>query len=197
MLSSVRRGRFFVRPETLLRWHRDLVCGRWTYPQRRPGRPGLPVGTGISSFDWRRSDLGIPAHDRRGDVPVVVDGGGSAAPDGRHRGTSLRPVAGPSVDGRAERDSGGLARGETLTAIAAGLGRSVSTVSREVAENGGGAHYRAYRLHRRAARCARRPKRRSSPPDRSCERRSRSGWRSCGHRSKSFTGCASSTPTIR
>jgi hypothetical protein len=32
-----RRGSF-VRPETLLRWHRDLVRDRWTYPHRR-GRP--------------------------------------------------------------------------------------------------------------------------------------------------------------
>jgi hypothetical protein len=36
---SVWRGRF-VQPSTLLRWHRDLVRCRWTYPRRR-GRPAV------------------------------------------------------------------------------------------------------------------------------------------------------------
>jgi len=37
------RGRrsFLVQPATLLRWHRDLVRRRWSYPGRRPGRPPL------------------------------------------------------------------------------------------------------------------------------------------------------------
>ena len=33
--------RFPVKPETLLRWHRELVARRWTYPRTTPGRPSL------------------------------------------------------------------------------------------------------------------------------------------------------------
>jgi len=45
LLSKSRRERFFVRPETLLRWHRDLVRRRWTYKRSRVGPPGVPSGT--------------------------------------------------------------------------------------------------------------------------------------------------------
>ena len=44
LLDRGRRRQFFVKPETLLRWHRDLVRRRWTYAHR-PGRPSIPAGT--------------------------------------------------------------------------------------------------------------------------------------------------------
>jgi putative transposase len=44
LLSKARQPGIFVKPETLLRWHRELVARRWTYA-RKPGRPSLPAGT--------------------------------------------------------------------------------------------------------------------------------------------------------
>lgn len=37
---------FLVRPDTLLRWHRQLVARRWTYPHTKPGRPPLEPSVG-------------------------------------------------------------------------------------------------------------------------------------------------------
>jgi putative transposase len=44
-LPRARWSCFFVKPETLLRWHRRLVAGAWTYPRRGPGRPLLDEDT--------------------------------------------------------------------------------------------------------------------------------------------------------
>jgi transposase, IS30 family len=57
-----------------------------------------------------------------------------------------------------EEISIGLRTGEPFTAIAARLEKAVSTVSREVAANGGRGAYRAWRAHQRARAQARRPK---------------------------------------
>jgi len=40
-LPRARWSCFFVKPETLLGWHRRLVAGAWTYPHRGTGRPPL------------------------------------------------------------------------------------------------------------------------------------------------------------
>ena len=40
-LPRARWSCFFVRPETLLRWHRRLLAGAWIYPHRQTGRPPL------------------------------------------------------------------------------------------------------------------------------------------------------------
>jgi IS30 family transposase len=52
----------------------------------------------------------------------------------------------------------GLERGETFTAIAVGINRSVSTVSREVGANGGREGYQGWQAHHQAGCRARRPK---------------------------------------
>src|SRR5437588_12037007 len=41
LLPPRRRHRLLVAPQTLLRWHREPVRRRWTYPRVRPGRPSI------------------------------------------------------------------------------------------------------------------------------------------------------------
>jgi putative transposase len=53
LLSPERWGSFFVTPDMLMRWHRQLVARRWTYPTRRAGRP--PIGGEIRELVLRLS----------------------------------------------------------------------------------------------------------------------------------------------
>ena len=48
VLPRERWSCFFVTPETLRRWHRRLVAGRWTYPRRGQGRP--PPDDGVQQL---------------------------------------------------------------------------------------------------------------------------------------------------
>jgi transposase len=41
LLPRERRRGLLVTPQTLLRWHRELVRRRWTYAERGPGRPPI------------------------------------------------------------------------------------------------------------------------------------------------------------
>jgi putative transposase len=41
LLPRRRRRGLIVTPQTLLRWHRELVRRKWTRPRRRPGRPAV------------------------------------------------------------------------------------------------------------------------------------------------------------
>ena len=43
LLSRARWPTFFVTPATLLRWHRNAVRRKWTYPSHRGGRPPVPA----------------------------------------------------------------------------------------------------------------------------------------------------------
>jgi transposase, IS30 family len=74
------------------------------------------------------------------------------------RSDSWRPGPGRLSLADREEISLGLRSGHSFTAIAAQLGRATSTVSREVAANGGRRDYRAWRAHQRARGQARRPK---------------------------------------
>ena len=47
---QIRRG-LLMRPATLLRWHRDLIRRRWTYPHRR-GRPSLASELRALALRW-------------------------------------------------------------------------------------------------------------------------------------------------
>jgi IS30 family transposase len=74
------------------------------------------------------------------------------------RADSWQPGPGRLTLADREEISLGLRGGDSFTVIAAGLRRAVSTVSREVAGNGGRHGYRAWRAHQRARERTRRPK---------------------------------------
>jgi hypothetical protein len=51
LLPRPRWSAFFVTPATLLRWHRQPIARRWTYPHARPGRP--PIDPNVRSLVLR------------------------------------------------------------------------------------------------------------------------------------------------
>ncbi len=93
-------------------------------------------------------DLGRSA----GSIRAFVESWGGVRPAPRRR--SERHL---SLHER-EEISRGVAAGDSLRSIAVRLGRAPSTISRELARNGGRGGYRAHRGDRTAWRRARRPK---------------------------------------
>ncbi len=111
---------------------------------------------------WRIAELSAQGWTTRMIAKEVGRGHGVVA---RHLRLMRRPPAREPVRSAlrlslAEREeiSRGLAGGESSRAIARRLGRASSTISREVAANGGRGHYRACRADKAAVRRMRRPK---------------------------------------
>ena len=121
------------------------------------GRPGLPSEKRQQVWEMWKAGSSLSEISRTVGSPpgsifsILLPFGGFYQPPQRRR---------PGTLSLAEREeiSRGLARGESLRAIAQHLGRAPSTISREVAKNKGQRRYRAVDADDRAWRRARRPK---------------------------------------
>jgi hypothetical protein len=91
---------FFVTPATLLRWHRQLVAGHWTYPHAPPGRPAVAT-------EIRELVLRLPRRTRRGGIAgskVNWSAWATGSPPARSGRSCARPAwtrhpAGPEQPG--------------------------------------------------------------------------------------------------
>ena len=123
----------------------------------RTGRPGLSAEQKRELWTrWKDgqslSDIGRALGKHPGSVFGVLAAKGGISPASRTR------AACHLTQGDREEISRGLVAGLSLRCIAAQLGRSPSTVSREVARNGGRKAYRATQADERAWRRGLRPK---------------------------------------
>jgi len=122
------------------------------------GRPGLPAARKKELWDrWKAgesiSDIARALKKPPGSIHGILKATGGIAPPQRCRPKWMLSLA------EREEISRGLASGDSMRAIAARLGRSASTVSREVERNDGRGSYRALKADERAWERARRPKR--------------------------------------
>jgi hypothetical protein len=121
------------------------------------GRPGLSREKRVELWErWRSgqcaSDIARALARTKGAIHHVLAFNGGIAPVARRRGRVALVL-----DER-EEISRGIAAGQSIRCIAASLGRSPSTVSREVARHGGRSSYRAIEADARAWELALRPK---------------------------------------
>lgn len=122
------------------------------------GPPGLSVEQQASLWSrWKAGylmrDIGRALRVDHGSIRNVLCIYGGIVPAARQRSRIALTLA------ERESISRGIACGESIRSIARRLGRSASTVSREVERHGGRSSYRAIRADRRAWRSALRPKR--------------------------------------
>ncbi|MBD8078647.1 IS30 family transposase [Cellulosimicrobium arenosum] len=108
----------------------------------------------LDANGWRRVDI---AREIGCSAPMV----GLMVRTGRHLDATpfgWEPRVGRLTIEEREEVLTGLARGDSFTAIAKGLGRAVSTISREVKRGGGRERYSAWHAHAHAREQTRRPK---------------------------------------
>ena len=125
----------------------------------RLGRPGGLSEAGKQEL-WERwragesiSNIARALQKSPGSIHGMLEAtGGISPPQRRRRRCALTPA-------EREEISRGLATGESLRAIAARLGRSASTVCREVNRNGGRRRYRAAKAEEQTLKRSRRPRR--------------------------------------
>jgi hypothetical protein len=123
----------------------------------RLGRPGGLSAVGKQEL-WERwragesiSDIARALQKPPGSIHGMLEAtSGISPPQRRRRRCALTPA-------EREEISRGLATGESLRAIAVRLGRSASTVCREVNRNGGRGRYRAAKAEEQALKRSRRP----------------------------------------
>lgn len=121
------------------------------------GRPGMSAGQKIKVWQrWSKgeslSDIGRAVGKHPGSVFGVLKLNGGIAPSKRRRSRIALTLQ------EREEISRGIAGGVSIRQIAVNLGRSPSTVSREIVRHGGSKRYRAAEADTRAWDSARRPK---------------------------------------
>ena len=123
----------------------------------RMGRPGLTAAEKSELWDrWKQGeslvDIGYALQRTGGAIHYVVKNRGGIAPTERRRRDATLTLS------DREEISRGIAAGLSLRQIAAKIGKTPSTISREIARNGGKEHYRATHADQAAWERASRPK---------------------------------------